>query len=137
VGHVARNENLVSSVNMRFGGWIDTLHIKYVGQKVLKDEPLMSVYSPDLIEAQEEYIQVFGAVEIASISGRESSEISKRLRKNLRRSTELKLRLLGMTDSNGILFHTDKLLLVGRYAECRGYILLALHNIILLTHIHR
>ncbi|MEE9238023.1 MAG: FixH family protein, partial [Thermodesulfobacteriota bacterium] len=25
VGHVVRNENLLSSVNMRFGGWIDTL----------------------------------------------------------------------------------------------------------------
>jgi len=64
VGHVARNENLISSVNMRFGGWIDTLYIKYVGQKVLKDEPLMSVYSPDLIEAQEEYLQLFEAVKI-------------------------------------------------------------------------
>ena len=98
VGHVARNENLMSSVNMRFGGWIDTLHIKYVGQKVLKDEPFMSVYSPDLIEAQEEYIQVFDAVEITTISGGESSEKSKRLSNNLRHSTELKLRLLGLTD---------------------------------------
>ncbi len=98
VGHVARNENLVSSVNMRFGGWIDTLHIKYVGQKVLKDEPLMSVYSPDLIEAQEEYLQLFGTVEILSFLTAESSEKSKWQRNDLRRSTELKLRLLGMTD---------------------------------------
>ncbi|MCH7820240.1 MAG: efflux RND transporter periplasmic adaptor subunit, partial [Candidatus Marinimicrobia bacterium] len=98
VGHVARNENLISSVNMRFGGWIDTLHIKYVGQKVLKDEPLMSVYSPDLIEAQEEYLQTFGAREIVSVLTAESLEKSKWQRNDLRRSAELKLRLLGMTD---------------------------------------
>lgn len=98
VGHVARNENLISSVNMRFGGWIDTLHIKYVGQKVLKNEPLMSVYSPDLVEAQEEYLQLFGAVKIASFSAAGSSEKSNWHRNNLRRSAELKLRLLGLTD---------------------------------------
>ena len=98
VGHVARNENLISSVNMRFGGWIDTLHIKYVGQKVLKDEPLMSVYSPDLIEAQEEYLQTFGAREIVSVLTAESLEKSKWQRNDLRRGAELKLRLLGMTD---------------------------------------
>jgi len=98
VGHIARNENLVSSVNMRFGGWIDTLYVKYVGQKVLKNEPLMSVYSPDLIEAQEEYLQLFGTVEIVSFLTDESSEKSKWQRNDLRRSTELKLRLLGMTD---------------------------------------
>lgn len=98
VGHVARNENLVSSVNMRFGGWIENLHIKYVGQKVLKDEPLMSVYSPDLVEAQEEYLQLFGAGKTVSFLTVESSEKSKWQRNDLRRSAELKLRLLGMTD---------------------------------------
>ena len=98
VGHIARNENLVSSVNMRFGGWIDTLYIKYVGQRVLKDEPLMSVYSPDLIEAQEEYLQTLGAREIVSVLTTESLEKSKWQRNDLRRSAELKLRLLGMTD---------------------------------------
>ena len=124
VGHVARNENLVSSVNMRFGGWIDILHIKYVGQKVLKDEPLMSVYSPDLIEAQEEYLQTFGAREIVSVLTTESLEKSKWQRNDLRRSAELKLRLLGMTDEQmkGILKHKRPDLSVLIQSPRTGYI---------------
>ncbi|MCH7819343.1 MAG: efflux RND transporter periplasmic adaptor subunit [Candidatus Marinimicrobia bacterium] len=124
VGHVVRNENLISSVNMRFGGWIDTLHIKYVGQKVLKDEPLMNVYSPDLIEAQEEYLQTFGAREIVSVLTAESSGKSKWQRNDLRRSAELKLRLLGMTDEQmkGILKHKRPDLSVLIQSPRTGYI---------------
>jgi len=124
VGHVARNENLVSSVNMRFGGWIDTLHIKYVGQKVLKDEPLMSVYSPDLIEAQEEYLQLFRTAKSVSTLILESSEKSKWQRNDLRRSTELKLRLLGMTEEQmtGILKRKRPDLSVLIHSPRTGYV---------------
>ena len=124
VGHIARNENLVSSVNMRFGGWIDTLHIKYVGQKVLKNEPLMSVYSPDLIEAQEEYLQLIGAVKSVSFLTPENTGKSKWQRNDLRESTELKLRLLGMTDDQmtGILKRKRPDLSVLIHSPRTGYV---------------
>ena len=124
VGHIARNENLMSSVNMRFGGWIDTLYVKYVGQKVLKNEPLMSVYSPDLIEAQEEYLQLFGTVEILSFLTAENTGKSNGRNNNLRRSTELKLRLLGMTDDQmtGILKRKRPDLSVLIHSPRTGYV---------------
>lgn len=124
VGYVVRNENLISSVNMRFGGWVDTLYIKYIGQKVLKNEPLMSVYSPDLVEAQEEYLQLFGAVNIVSFPSVEGPEKSNWQRNDLKRSTELKLRLLGMTDEQmtGILERKRPDLSVLIYSPRTGYI---------------
>jgi RND family efflux transporter MFP subunit len=59
VGSVDYNETMVRDVTLKVGGWIEKLHVNYVGQPVKKDEPLLDIYSPDLYTAQEEYLLVF------------------------------------------------------------------------------
>jgi Cu(I)/Ag(I) efflux system membrane fusion protein len=49
-------EGRLHSVAPRFEGWIQKLHVNTTGQAVRRGEPLMDVYSPDLITAQEEYL---------------------------------------------------------------------------------
>ncbi len=43
-------------VNARVGGWVERLYADYVGKGVQRGEPLLALYSPDLVSAQEEYL---------------------------------------------------------------------------------
>ena len=43
-------------VNARVGGWVERLYADFVGKRVQKGEPLLALYSPDLVSAQEEYL---------------------------------------------------------------------------------
>ncbi|HKX52630.1 MAG TPA: efflux RND transporter periplasmic adaptor subunit [Nitrosospira sp.] len=56
VATVQADERRLHIVAPRFEGWIERLHINTTGQAVRKGDPLMDVYSPDLITAQHEYL---------------------------------------------------------------------------------
>jgi Cu(I)/Ag(I) efflux system membrane fusion protein/cobalt-zinc-cadmium efflux system membrane fusion protein len=56
VGLVTYEEPSQYSVNSKIEGWIDRLHINQTGQMVQKGQPLMEIYSPDLVAAQQEYL---------------------------------------------------------------------------------
>jgi len=43
-------------VNARVGGWVEHLYADYVGKRVQQGEPLLALYSPELVSAQEEYL---------------------------------------------------------------------------------
>jgi len=55
-GEVEVAENLVSVVNLRFSGWIEELFADETGRYVERGQPLFSIYSPELVTAQEEYL---------------------------------------------------------------------------------
>ncbi len=56
VGTIQANERLLYKVAPRFEGWIEKLYVNTTGQSVARGQPLMDVYSPDLVSAQEEYL---------------------------------------------------------------------------------
>ncbi|MBW2735418.1 MAG: efflux RND transporter periplasmic adaptor subunit [Deltaproteobacteria bacterium] len=56
IGEVVVAEDLVSVVNLKFSGWIERLHVDRTGTKVRRGQALFSVYSPELVLAQEEYL---------------------------------------------------------------------------------
>lgn len=55
VGYVEPNEKNVSHIHS-YDGWIKKLTVKTVGEIVQKDQLLMQFYSPDLVNAQEQYL---------------------------------------------------------------------------------
>ena len=55
VGRVEANERLTYTVAPKFEGWIERLHVNTTGQPVGRGQPLLEVYSPELVSAQEEY----------------------------------------------------------------------------------
>ncbi len=55
VGTVQINERLESTVNAKFEGWITTLLVNTTGERVSRGQPLLEVYSPDLVAAQQDY----------------------------------------------------------------------------------
>lgn len=56
VGEVKFDERLLSQVTLKFDGYIGDLKANYVGAKVNKNQILFTVYSPDLLAAQQEYL---------------------------------------------------------------------------------
>ncbi len=56
VGRVAVDETRVHHVALRFSGFIEQVFVDYVGKPVRAGEPLFSIYSPDVVSAQEEYL---------------------------------------------------------------------------------
>jgi Cu(I)/Ag(I) efflux system membrane fusion protein len=56
VGTIQADERLLYQVAPRFEGWIEKLYVNTTGQSVSRGQPLMEVYSPDLVTAQEEYL---------------------------------------------------------------------------------
>jgi RND family efflux transporter MFP subunit len=56
VGVVRYDETRQSDVNLKVDGWIRDLFIDSTGQAVEKGQPLFTLYSPDLVATQQEYL---------------------------------------------------------------------------------
>jgi membrane fusion protein, copper/silver efflux system len=56
VGVLKYAEPRQAYVNARVSGWVEQLYADYVGKSVTAGEPLLALYSPDLVSAQEEYL---------------------------------------------------------------------------------
>jgi Cu(I)/Ag(I) efflux system membrane fusion protein/cobalt-zinc-cadmium efflux system membrane fusion protein len=57
VGFLDFNADNVTWVNTKFSGWIEEVHVAYVGQEVKQGDPLFDIYSPELVTTQEEYLR--------------------------------------------------------------------------------
>ncbi|QIB66797.1 efflux RND transporter periplasmic adaptor subunit [Kineobactrum salinum] len=56
VAYVQYDENSLVTISPRVEGWLETLHVKAAGDPVAKGEPLYTLYSPTLVNAQEELL---------------------------------------------------------------------------------
>ena len=74
VGLIAPDERRLFTVTPRFEGWIERLLVNSTGQTVKRGEPLMAVYSPELVSAQREYLLASGGLRALSESSPETRE---------------------------------------------------------------
>lgn len=68
IGVVKEDERKVAHIHTKFSGWVSRLHVDYTGRKVRRGQPLLSVYSPELVSSQEEYLLALEAREKFSSS---------------------------------------------------------------------
>ena len=57
VGYVEYDETRVSHIHLRTEGWIEQLVAHSEGERISKGEQLLALYSPELVNAQEEFVQ--------------------------------------------------------------------------------
>ena len=77
VGTVEASERGLYTVSPKFEGWITTLFVNTTGATVRRGQPLLAVYSPDLVTAQEEYavaVETLKAMRDASPEARASMQ---------------------------------------------------------------
>jgi RND family efflux transporter MFP subunit len=86
VGLVTVNETKVFSINTKIMGWVEKLYVNYTGMPVRKNEPLLELYSPELVTTQEEYLQALGyRMRLAESSLPESQRGAEQLVESARR----------------------------------------------------
>ena len=56
LGRVDYDEKRIVTVSPKIGGWIEDLFIDFTGRYVRQGEPLLTLYSPELVSTQEEYL---------------------------------------------------------------------------------
>jgi len=56
VGMAVENERALGIVNARVSGWVEALHANETGRMVTAGEPLLELYAPELVTAQEELL---------------------------------------------------------------------------------
>lgn len=56
VGRVDYDETRMTDVNTKVDGWVERLFVDHTGQSLKKGQPLLEIYSPELVAAQEEYL---------------------------------------------------------------------------------
>jgi multidrug efflux pump subunit AcrA (membrane-fusion protein)/YHS domain-containing protein len=59
VGYLDYNEEKLQRVNIKFSGWVEKLYVNETGQRVRRGQPMLSIYSPDLVATQEEYLLAY------------------------------------------------------------------------------
>lgn len=56
VGRIEYDEQKLYNVNPKISGWVEQLFVDYTGKMVQRGQPLFSIYSPELVTTQQEYL---------------------------------------------------------------------------------
>lgn len=56
VGKIEYDQDKIYDVNTKVSGWIEKLYVNYTGEMVNKGQPLLEIYSPELVSTQQEYL---------------------------------------------------------------------------------
>jgi membrane fusion protein, copper/silver efflux system len=56
VGRLAYDETRVTHVHTKYEGWIEDVFVDFTGKLVNKGQPLVTIYSPELLQTQQEFL---------------------------------------------------------------------------------
>jgi len=56
VGRVTFDETLSHQIHAKFEGFVERLYVDFIGKPVRKGQPLLSIYSPELLATEQEYL---------------------------------------------------------------------------------
>jgi Cu(I)/Ag(I) efflux system membrane fusion protein len=62
VGYLEYDQERMVTVTTKYSGWVETVYVNYVGEPVRKGQPLFEIYSPELVQTEQELLS---AVEYA------------------------------------------------------------------------
>ena len=94
VGVLDYNETRMAYASTRISGWIEDLHIDFTGINVREGDELLSIYSPELVTAQEEYLTALKSIE--ELQNTEYPELRRSIEQTLA-AAKSKLELYGLT----------------------------------------
>ncbi len=94
-GQITADETKIAHIHVKVNGFIENIFVDYIGQLVKKGQPLFTLYSPDLVATQEEYLiakrgeKTLGSSQFAEVAQGSQS---------LLRSTQERLKLWDISD---------------------------------------
>jgi len=99
VGEVDYDESQIHHIHSRVSGWVEKLNVKAVGDQIKKGQLLYEIYSPELINAQDDFLLAQDTLKRSN--NRESYQ-------DLLRRSGLRLELLGFNKSQIKLLASSK-----------------------------
>jgi Cu(I)/Ag(I) efflux system membrane fusion protein len=69
VGRVTVDERRLHHIHTKYEGYVEHLHVDFTGKFVERGEPLASIYSPELVATQQEYLLAWRAQQRLAASG--------------------------------------------------------------------
>jgi RND family efflux transporter MFP subunit len=96
VGVIAYDETRVAEIHTKIAGWAERVSVDFVGKQVRKGQPLFTIYSPDLVATQREYLLALKADR--QLSNSQIPETREGAR-SLLDATRERLRLWDVTDA--------------------------------------
>ncbi len=97
VGRVVIDERRLARVNVKIEGWIDQLYVNTTGQSVTKGQSLFTLYSPEVVATQEEYLLALRSAQ--TLGGSNFPEVAEGA-KSLLESSRRRLQLWDIADSH-------------------------------------
>ncbi len=89
VGYITPDETQLANIHVRFNGWVRELAVDQTGQLVEANQKLLSIYSQDLYQAEQEYIVAKKSTQ------RAADNILNETRRQLLEAARQRLELLG------------------------------------------
>ena len=106
VGYVAYDEDKLVHIHPRVQGWIEKLHVKAVGDPVSKDQALYEIYSPELVNAQEEFLLALDRKNSRLISAAQNRlqalQLPKQVIKTLKETRQVQQRVTFYAPQKGV-----------------------------------
>jgi Cu(I)/Ag(I) efflux system membrane fusion protein len=93
-GKVAYDESSLTDVNLKVQGWISKLFVNESGQKVARGQPLFSLYSPELFNAEQDFLLASKGAMPASATGADTDNHAN----SFRNAARQRLHLLGLSE---------------------------------------
>jgi membrane fusion protein, copper/silver efflux system len=122
VGRVTADETRLAHIHVKVPGWAENVYVDFVGKLVRKGEPLFTLYSPDLVSTQREYLLARRGVE--ELGGSAYPEVARAAHSMLRAAQE-RLRLWDISEAQ--IEHLQKTGEVTRtmtiYSPINGFVL--------------
>lgn len=69
VGLVVADERRVRRIQIKISGWVEQLFVNFTGEAVRSGQPILSIYSPELVASQREYLLALKASGATEQSG--------------------------------------------------------------------
>jgi RND family efflux transporter MFP subunit len=95
-GNITYDEKHLYTINTKFDGWIDKLYVDFEGEKVSRGQPLFTIYSPDLVSAQKDFLLAVRQVHKMPAS---ASAIARGDARRLLNASRLRLQYWDLTDN--------------------------------------
>jgi membrane fusion protein, copper/silver efflux system len=90
VGRLTYDETKMARIHTKIDGWIEQVYVDFTGKLVKKGQPLISIYSPELLQTQQEFLLARrGRDELAESPFREAVNASESLFQAARKRLEL------------------------------------------------
>ncbi|REL35877.1 efflux RND transporter periplasmic adaptor subunit [Thalassotalea euphylliae] len=74
LGVVQYDQDSIVHIHPRVAGWVEQLFVKAAGDQIKAEQPLYTLYSPELVNAQEEFLIALNRANVASTANAQASK---------------------------------------------------------------